>query len=349
VVSPGCGSVLLIEVPEAEPAVRRHRERLDENARLGIPAHITVLHPFLPADEISEAVLARLENVFAPVTAFRLRLDHIGWFGENVLWLGPRDPEPLRALSDRVWQAFPAYPPFEGRHEVLIPHLTVGHGHPVSDLRAAEESLRSGLPVESWVAAVTLMTEQSPGGQWARSASFDLGGRRAPRVRIVHLTALVFRALADGDLAAASALSPVPLSEYLVSAECRGTWRMRSDQAEQDPASAAWVTGVIWAEQEQVAVGRAGYHGPPDQSGMVEIGYAVDPAYRRRGYARAALEALLQRAARAPSVQTVRVSISPDNAASYALASQYGFAKVGEQWDDEDGLEFIYEVAAGVS
>jgi RimJ/RimL family protein N-acetyltransferase len=121
---------------------------------------------------------------------------------------------------------------------------------------------------------------------------------------------------------------------------------MRSEQAEEDPASAEWVTGVIWDEAQPVAVGRAGYHGPPDQAGMVEIGYAVDPAYRRRGYARAALEALLRRAAHEPGVKTVRVSISPDNTASYALASQYGFAKVGEQWDDEDGLEIIYEVAA---
>lgn len=121
---------------------------------------------------------------------------------------------------------------------------------------------------------------------------------------------------------------------------------MRSKQVEKDPASAAWVTGVIWEEQEQVAVGRAGYHGPPDPSGMVEIGYAVDPAYRRRGYARGALEGLLQRAAREPGVQTVRVTITPDNVASRRLASQYGFAEVGEQWDDEDGLEIIYEVAA---
>jgi predicted acetyltransferase len=55
---------------------------------------------------------------------------------------------------------------------------------------------------------------------------------------------------------------------------------------------------------------------------MVEIGYAVDPAYRRRGYARAALEALFQRAAREAQVRTVRVTISPDNVASYRLASQ---------------------------
>jgi RimJ/RimL family protein N-acetyltransferase len=171
--------------------------------------------------------------------------------------------------------------------------------------------------------------------------------RRSPRhVRIVHLPGPVFRALADGDLAAANAVGPVLLSEYFVSPEWRATWQMRSEQVEQDPASAAWVTGVIWDEQQQVAVGRAGYHGPPDRSGMVEIGYAVDPAYRRRGYARAALEALLQRAAREPQVTTVRVTISPDNSASYALASQYGFAEVGEQWDEQDGREIIYEVAA---
>jgi len=162
----------------------------------------------------------------------------------------------------------------------------------------------------------------------------------------VHLTAAAFRALADGNLLAANAASPVPLSEYFVSPEWRGTWRMRSEQVDQDAASAAWVTGVVWDEREQVAVGRAGYHGPPDESGMVEIGYAVDPAYRRRGYARAALEALLHRAAREPQVRTVRVTISPDNAASYALAVQYGFVEVGEQWDEEDGLEIIYETAA---
>jgi RimJ/RimL family protein N-acetyltransferase len=172
-------------------------------------------------------------------------------------------------------------------------------------------------------------------------------GQGSPRhVRIVHLPAAAFRSLADGELAAANVVSPVPLSEYFVCPDWRSTWRMRSEQVEQDPASAAWVTGVIWDEDERVAVGRAGYHGPPDQSGMVEIGYSVDPAYRRRGYARAALEALLQRAAHEPQVKTVRVSISPENTASYALASQYGFSQVGEQWDEEDGLEIIYEVPA---
>lgn len=167
-----------------------------------------------------------------------------------------------------------------------------------------------------------------------------------PYVRIVHLNSPAFQALAQGHLAAANAVSPVPLSAYFTGPDWRGVWRMRSRQVQEDPASAAWVTGVIWDEQRQLAVGRAGYHGPPDTSGMVEIGYAVDPAHRRHGYARAALDALLRRAAREPRVRTVRATISPDNLASYRLVSQYGFAEVGEQWDDEDGLEIIYEAPA---
>ncbi|HEY3685106.1 MAG TPA: GNAT family N-acetyltransferase [Streptosporangiaceae bacterium] len=169
---------------------------------------------------------------------------------------------------------------------------------------------------------------------------------RRPEVRIVYLTGPVFRALADGDLAAANAVSPVPLSAYFAGPDWLGVWAMRSRQVEEDPASAAWVTGVIWDERRRLAVGRAGYHGPPDTSGMVEIGYAVAPAHRRRGYARAALETLLHRAADEPQVRTVRVTIAPDNLASHRLTAQYGFTEVGEQWDDEDGLEIIYETPA---
>jgi RimJ/RimL family protein N-acetyltransferase len=79
---------------------------------------------------------------------------------------------------------------------------------------------------------------------------------------------------------------------------------------------------------------------------MVEIGYRIDPEQRRKGYARQSVETLLAIARAHPDVQVVRATISPDNHASLSLVEGYGFTEVGEQWDDEDGLEIIFEVPA---
>ena len=165
-----------------------------------------------------------------------------------------------------------------------------------------------------------------------------------PQIRIVQLDGATLAALADGDLARAERTSPVPLSPYLVSEECTGTWRRRAVQVVETPADAAWVTGVVWDEQRRLAVGRAGFHAAPDEAGMVEVGYSIDPLHRRQGYARAALESLLARARADRSVATLRATVSPDNHASRALVDQYHLVEVGEQWDDEDGLEIILEV-----
>lgn len=170
----GPQSGLIIEVPEAEPAVRWHRERLDASAPLGIPAHITVLFPFMPPERIGSAALTRLGHLFADVSRFSFRLDHTDWFGDNVLWLAPHDPGPFRALTQRVYHAFPAFPPFEGRFADVVPHLTVGHGHPLNDLRTAEESLQAHLPIAGDATAVTLMTQQTAVGQWTKAATFTL-------------------------------------------------------------------------------------------------------------------------------------------------------------------------------
>jgi RimJ/RimL family protein N-acetyltransferase len=170
---------------------------------------------------------------------------------------------------------------------------------------------------------------------------------RAPVVRLLHLDAPTLHLLAAGDLAGAQARVPVELTAYLVEPVCRRTWVMRSHQVVRDPVSAGRVTGLVVDESLDRAVGRAGFHGSPDTSGMVEVGYAIDPAYRRRGYARAALRVMLERAAADPNVRVVRASVRPDNVASRDLVLAHGFVQVGKQWDDEDGLELGYEVPAG--
>ncbi|MFF4724895.1 GNAT family N-acetyltransferase [Streptomyces mirabilis] len=165
-------------------------------------------------------------------------------------------------------------------------------------------------------------------------------------VRFVEVTSAAMTALLDSDLDRAGAEVGAELTEYFLSDSARWLWRYRLNQLTERPECAGWLSKVVIAEPEGTVVGYAGFHGPPDEAGMVEIGYSVDPAHRRQGYARAILAALMRRAAADARVRTLRVTISPDNAASLATIAGFGFTEVGEQWDEEDGLETIFEIPA---
>lgn len=166
-----------------------------------------------------------------------------------------------------------------------------------------------------------------------------------PAIRFVQLSPAVLTALIDGDLSAAAAAAGHPLSEFLASESW--LWEIRREQIARDPASADWIARAVVAEPEGVVVGHGGFHGPPDEHGTVEVAYSVDPLFRRRGYAKATLAALLERADADPAVRVVRASISPGNTGSLATIAGFGFKKAGEQWDPEDGLEYVFLRPAG--
>jgi RimJ/RimL family protein N-acetyltransferase len=112
-----------------------------------------------------------------------------------------------------------------------------------------------------------------------------------------------------------------------------------------DPSAAEWMArAMVLAEAGgRRVVGSVGFHGPPDREGRLEVGYSVDPPYRRKGFAREAVTAMFDWAHEHHGATRFVASISPTNEPSLALARQLGFAKVGEQMDDVDGLEFIFE------
>jgi 2'-5' RNA ligase len=188
--APDWQSALVVLAPAAEPAVGEHRARLDASARDGVPAHLTVLYPFLPPALIDDAALASLAALFAAVPAFTFTLDRVGWFGEDVVWLGPRDEAPFRALTRLACAAFPSCPPYGGQYADTVPHLTVGHLGDQAALRAAAEAVRPSLPIEAEATHVTLLagpspeTPGTPPGLWRKAAAFPLlTGPSALRLR----------------------------------------------------------------------------------------------------------------------------------------------------------------------
>ncbi len=173
------------------------------------------------------------------------------------------------------------------------------------------------------------------------SSSRAHAGSPAHALRLVRLPESAMRALIAGDLATASAEAGAPLTPYLV--EHGWLWDIRLEQAALDPASLEWVARAALDEATGEVVGHVGFHGPPDERGMVEVAYSVDPAHRRRGYATSMLHAALDWADGEPEVSVVRASISPENEASLRTIEPFGFERVGEQWDEEDGLELLFE------
>ena len=171
-------TALVVMVPEAEAAVSAHRRRLDPAASWGVPAHVTVLYPFAPPRALTESTIARLAALVQSVAAFDCTFVRAAWFGSDVLYLVPEPDEPFRALTRLVAQEFPDYPPYEGVHADVVPHLTVGGpGAATSDLQRAETTLLPALPVRTWVDTVHLMAGSDEPDAWRTVRELPLATR----------------------------------------------------------------------------------------------------------------------------------------------------------------------------
>lgn len=166
---PATQTAVIVAVPAAEPVVADQRLRFDQAATWGVPAHVTVLHPFVPPADVDGGLVADLARAVASVAAFDCSFTATRWFAEDVLWLAPDPDQPFRELTRAVWAAFPQHPPYEGAFGAdVIPHLTVGERRlgSLADLRAAETAVSQGLPVKAHVDRALLMAGRQAPGAW---------------------------------------------------------------------------------------------------------------------------------------------------------------------------------------
>jgi hypothetical protein len=171
---PGAVSAFIVRVPEAEACVGPLRERFDASVRLGVPAHITVLVPFMSPQLVTEAVLGRAERALSDVSAFSFSLSKVQRFPATT-YLAPEPAAPFIALTESLVRAFPAYPPFAGAFESVIPHLTVAHGNASEAERAALELaavMQTRGPIAGRCASVALLENSS--GLWKEMHAFAL-------------------------------------------------------------------------------------------------------------------------------------------------------------------------------
>jgi muconolactone delta-isomerase len=185
-ISTGSGpTALVVEVPDAEPLVADLRERHDPSAAAGVPAHVTVLVPFVPLAVFDAAASDRLAAVLAGTPTFDFTLARVGRF-ECVAWLAPEPAAPFVALTLAVLRAFPDRLPYGGAFDTIVPHLTAADADPeVAEAVAAElaQRLQRQGPVRARCTAVDLLENRGPDPQaarWHRVHRFVLPGPPIP-------------------------------------------------------------------------------------------------------------------------------------------------------------------------
>lgn len=99
-------SAVIVTISAAEEAVASHRARFDKAAGWGVPAHVTVLYPFMPPSDIDTDVIEAVAAAIASVPRFHATYGTTDWFGTNVLWLDPKPAAPFQGLIAAVADAF---------------------------------------------------------------------------------------------------------------------------------------------------------------------------------------------------------------------------------------------------
>jgi 2'-5' RNA ligase len=159
-------TAIVVPVIEAEAAVGRWRRAHTRDGDEGMPAHVTLLYPFVDDAQLGDAAIATLRAVLAEFAAFDVRFDAFGWFdaAPGVLYLEPEPARPFLGLIAAIAARFPDHPPYGGAHETVIPHLTVVHTADLDAIAAARDDVGRRLPLLARADAVRVMAHH--GGRW---------------------------------------------------------------------------------------------------------------------------------------------------------------------------------------
>jgi hypothetical protein len=156
----GSATTLIVPVSTADGLLQKSAREA------GLPAHITLLYPFLNARAIDAETESALASLLQEVPAFDFALSEIGRF-PGVVYLAPEPATPFVALTQALAERWPDHQPYGGAYQETIPHLTVAYGAPIP------AGLAEQLPVTARAEEVWLMGRTA--GRWVRRGSFPLG------------------------------------------------------------------------------------------------------------------------------------------------------------------------------
>jgi 2'-5' RNA ligase len=163
-------TALVIAIDGAEPFDELRRELMPSGVATGIPFHVTLLSPFGSDAELVDEARA----FFAEQVPFEFELTRVATW-PDVVYLVPEPHDELRALMKALFARFPQWPPYEGIHDEVIPHATLGEGVDADAVHEEiERRVAPHLPHRCQARDVAFL-EEFAAGRWQERERFPLG------------------------------------------------------------------------------------------------------------------------------------------------------------------------------
>lgn len=171
-------TAVIVPVPAADLAVAAWRADCDTSAPYGVPAHITIVYPFVPLAELSEPDIYDLAALFITEPAFSLILNGFARFhgkgsDPDVLYLVPVPAAPFRRLIAALSERWPQALPYGGQFGDPVPHLTVTDTAPAELIDEAARRITGALPIVTSITRGCIIVFD--GALWREHMSLPLG------------------------------------------------------------------------------------------------------------------------------------------------------------------------------
>ena len=121
-------------------------------------------------------------------------------------------------------------------------------------------------------------------------------------------------------------------------------FKLRLPIIRENPENNKWLFRRIFLKNTDTEIGLMSFHGIPDNEGRIEIGLHIEEEHQNQGFATEAVITLFSWACNQDEVRLLRYTVAETNAPSMRIIEKLGFTHIGQQIDEEDGPEEIFEM-----
>ena len=158
-----------------------------------------------------------------------------------------------------------------------------------------------------------------------------------PRLQLIPCDLAHFEAILDDEQKLETLLHVKLADDWLGFDAAQEAMRPSYEHLKSHPEILGWWTYLFVHKPDRTLIGLGGFKGPVNEAGMVELGYAIAPAYRRRGLASQAAQGMIEYSFAHPAITRVDAHTLPEKNASTRVLEKVGmiFAQVVQ--DPQDG------------